>query len=149
MRNSWKAYSRENTPNGSRSNVNSNRLQRSASPASIISNSDLKSSSDRNSFSSTPIARKLFPASSPCESGTGNRSFSLMNCLHCCSPYICVHTYIQYMYMLCMYIYASLVVDLCLNSILILQIYKENISKLRGVSDYAEDFIVHTSNLDG
>ncbi|XP_021891713.1 villin-1 isoform X2 [Carica papaya] len=72
VRNSWKAYSRENTPNGSRSNVNSNRLQRSASPASIISNSDLKSSSDRNSFSSTPIARKLFPASSPCESGTGS-----------------------------------------------------------------------------
>ncbi|XP_030969070.1 villin-1 isoform X2 [Quercus lobata] len=63
-RNSWKAYSRETTPNGLRSkSVISNGLGRSGSPASSVSGSNSKSSTNQLFSSPTPIVRKLFSGS--------------------------------------------------------------------------------------
>ncbi|GMY10606.1 villin-1 isoform X2 [Fagus crenata] len=66
-RNSWKAYSRESTPDGLRSkSVCSNgRLGRSGSPASSVLGSNSKSSTNHRFSSPTPIVRKLFSGSSP------------------------------------------------------------------------------------
>ncbi|KAK2641213.1 hypothetical protein Ddye_022976 [Dipteronia dyeriana] len=67
VRNSWKAYSGETTPDGLRSkSVISNGPRRSASPASNISGTKLNASGgNRRASSQTPIARKLFPGSTP------------------------------------------------------------------------------------
>ncbi|KAK4606121.1 hypothetical protein RGQ29_000401 [Quercus rubra] len=63
-RNSWKAYSRETTPDGLRSkSVISNGLGRSGSPASSVSGSNSKSSTNQLFSSPTPIVRKLFSGS--------------------------------------------------------------------------------------
>lgn len=63
-RNSWKAYSRETTPDGLRSkSLVSNGLGRSGSPASSVSGSNSKSSTNQLFSSPTPIVRKLFSGS--------------------------------------------------------------------------------------
>ncbi|XVE59399.1 hypothetical protein DITRI_Ditri05aG0043600 [Diplodiscus trichospermus] len=65
-RNSRKAYSREATPDGSRSRSgSSNGWERSVSPASSISGSHLKFSDNHNVSSPTPVVRKLFTGTSP------------------------------------------------------------------------------------
>ncbi|KAG7949492.1 hypothetical protein I3843_13G065300 [Carya illinoinensis] len=64
-RNSWKAYSRETTPDSSRSqSVSSNGQGRSVSPASMVSGSNSMSSSNHLFSRPAPIARKLFSGSS-------------------------------------------------------------------------------------
>ncbi|TXG46477.1 hypothetical protein EZV62_028024 [Acer yangbiense] len=74
VRNSWKGYSGETTPDGLRSkSVISNGLWRSASPASNISGTKLNSSGgNRRASSITPISRKLFPGSTPYRGGSGS-----------------------------------------------------------------------------
>jgi len=75
IRSSWKAYSRETTPDGLRSkSVSSNGQGRSASPASSVSGSNLMSPSNHLFSRPTPIVRKLFSGSSPL-SGAGNGEF--------------------------------------------------------------------------
>ncbi|XVE79417.1 hypothetical protein DITRI_Ditri14bG0056800 [Diplodiscus trichospermus] len=65
-RNAWKVYSREATPDGSRSRSGSlNGSERSVSPASSISGSHSKSSDSQNVSSPAPVVRKLFTESSP------------------------------------------------------------------------------------
>ncbi|XP_035550361.1 villin-1-like [Juglans regia] len=64
-RNSWKAYSRETTPDSSRSqSVISNGQGSSASPATRVSGSNSMSSSNHLFSRPAPIARKLFSGSS-------------------------------------------------------------------------------------
>ncbi|OMO84328.1 Villin headpiece [Corchorus capsularis] len=65
-RNAQRAYSRDTTPDRSRSrSVSSNGWGRSVSPAPNISGSQLKFSGNKNASSPTPIVRKLFTGSSP------------------------------------------------------------------------------------
>ncbi|XP_008220688.1 PREDICTED: villin-1 [Prunus mume] len=73
-RNSWKAYSRETTPDGLRSKSMSSNGQRSVSPASGVSVSSVTSSNNYMLFSSTPINRKIFTGSSP--NGSPDVSFA-------------------------------------------------------------------------
>ena len=76
-RNSWKAYSRETTPDGLRSkSVISNGLGRSGSPASSVSGSNSKSSTNQLFSSPTPIVRKLFSGSP--HGSAGNRGFLIL-----------------------------------------------------------------------
>lgn len=64
VRNSWKAYSREFTPEGLRSrSVSSNGLQGSGSPIQSISSSKLNSSDRHRAFCETPTAWQLFSES--------------------------------------------------------------------------------------
>ncbi|KAA8549393.1 hypothetical protein F0562_001077 [Nyssa sinensis] len=66
LRSSWKAYSMESTPDGSRSrSVGPNGLGRSSSPASSVSGSSFKSSDYRRFSSPTPITKNFFSAELP------------------------------------------------------------------------------------
>ncbi|XP_059429966.1 villin-1 isoform X2 [Corylus avellana] len=66
VRSSWKAHSRETTPDGLRSkSVSSNGQGRSASPATNVLGSNLMSPSNQQFSGPTPIVRKLFSGSSP------------------------------------------------------------------------------------
>lgn len=65
-RNSWKAGSRETTPDGLRSkSVSSNGLGRSISPASSVFSPNSKSFESHRLSSQTPIVGKLFSGSTP------------------------------------------------------------------------------------
>ena len=62
IRNSWKAYSRETTPDGLRSKSASSK-GRSPSPASNASSSNWKSPTNYLQSSPIPTVKKLFPES--------------------------------------------------------------------------------------